>query len=109
MTAPMFEIGVVYKKNSRYYLAVTPRVLISFKNREVFEVKPYAKYEVVRHISVDDLCRRWGIGVERLDGQTTSYLSPSPEGVKPRPRGRKGSRFQEDQTWRIRRTIRMAS
>lgn len=88
---------------------MTPRVLISFKNREVLEVKPYAKYEVVRHISVDDLCRRWDISVDRLDRQTTSYLSPSPEGVKPRPRGRKGRRFAEDQTWRMRRTIRMAS
>ena len=44
-----FEIGVVYRKNSKYHLAVTDRTLITFsKEGQLQEVRPYAKYSVVR-------------------------------------------------------------
>ena len=61
-TAPRFEIGVVYKKNARYCLAVSETTLITFnKGGKLQEVKPYAKYEVVRTISVEELCKLIGV------------------------------------------------
>jgi len=105
----MFEIGVVYKKNSRLYLAVTDRVLITMKNGLVDSVRPYGKYDPVRQISVDGLCEQWDISARRLDEETLRFLQPSPEGIKPRPRGSRNSRSTEEHLWRERRTIRLAS
>ena len=81
------EIGVVYKKGSRHCLAVGANTLITFKNGSLSEVKPQAKYDVVRSISVETLCKLWGISLDDLDKGTAKYLAPSTEGIKPRPRG----------------------
>lgn len=105
---PMFEIGVVYRKNGRLYLAVSERDLITFKNGRVVEVKPYNKYEVVRSISVDELCKRWGITIEQLDRETAKFLAPSPEGIKPRPRGSRRQRVADEYAWKTLRLIKVA-
>jgi hypothetical protein len=105
--ATLFEIGVVYRKNSRYYLAVSERTLITFKNGEVQEIRPYARYDVVRSISVEELCQKWGISLDHLDGVTAKYLAPSAEGVKPRPRGSRRQRAADELAWRCLRTIRL--
>ena len=108
MSTPMFEIGVVYRKNSRLYLAVSERDLITFKNGRLVEVKPYNKYEVVRSISVDELCKRWGITIEQLDRETSKFLAPSPEGIKPRPRGSRRQRVADEFAWKSLRLIKVA-
>jgi hypothetical protein len=108
MMTRTFEIGVVYRKNSRLYLAVSERNLITFRNARVVEVKPHARYEVVRSISVEELCRRWGITIDALDRSTTHYLAPSPEGIKPRPRGSRRQRVADEFAWRSLRLIRVA-
>ncbi len=105
---PLFEIGVVYRKNSKLYLAVSERNLITFKNGRPIEVKPYNRYEVVRSISVDELCKRWGITIEHLDKSTASYLAPSPEGIKPRPRGSRRQRVADEFAWKSLRLIKIA-
>jgi hypothetical protein len=105
--ATLFEIGVVYRKNSRYYLAVSERTLITFKNGEVQEIRPYARYDVVRSISVEELCGKWTITLDHLDEVTARYLAPSAEGVKPRPRGSRRQRAADELAWRCLRTIRL--
>lgn len=105
--ATLFEIGVVYRKNSRYYLAVSERTLITFKGGELQEIRPYARYDVVRSISVEELCGKWGISLDELDGVTARYLAPAPEGVKPRPRGSRRQRAADELAWRCLRTIRL--
>ena len=105
--ATLFEIGVVYRKNSRYYLAVSERTLITFKNGEVQEIRPYARYDVVRSISVEELCGKWSITLDHLDEVTAKYLAPSAEGVKPRPRGSRRQRAADELAWRCLRTIRL--
>jgi len=102
-----FEIGVVYRKGTRLFLAVTNKILISFKNSEVFEVKPNQRYESVRSISVEELCKRWGIVLSALDKITTSYLAPPPETLKTRPRGSRRRRAADEDAWRQLRTIRV--
>lgn len=108
MAAPHYEIGVVYKKNSRLYLAVNDRELISFKHGKLQEVRPYVKYDVVRQISVTDLCKRWGIHPDRLDEATSRFLSPSEEGIKARPRALRQNRANIDHSWKV-HSIRLAS
>lgn len=103
----LFEIGVVYRKNSRYYLAVSERMLITFKGGELQEIRPYARYDVVRSISVEELCGKWGITLDHLDEVTSRYLAPSAEGVKPRPRGSRRQRAADELAWRCLRTIRL--
>ena len=51
-----FEIGIVYKKESRLYIAVNSSTLVNAKNCLVTEVRPHTKYKVVRSISVENLC-----------------------------------------------------
>ena len=105
---PLFEIGVVYRKNSRLYLAISERNLITFRSGKMLEVKPYAKYEVVRSIPVDELCARWGITIEHLDKSTAQFLAPSPEGIKPRPRGSRRQRMADEFAWKSLRLIKVA-
>lgn len=104
---PKYEIGVVYKKGNRHCLAVSATTLISFKNGQIQEVRPQAKYEVVRGISVESLCKVWGITLDDLDKATAAYLSPSTEGIKPRPRGSRRRRAADEQAWRNLRLIRL--
>lgn len=103
-----FEIGVVYKKGGRHFLAVTNKELITFnKDKELQEVRPYAKYEVVRSISVEELCSLWGITLAELDKATLKYLAPSSEGLKTRPRGSRRQRIADEHAWKALRMTRL--
>ena len=104
---PKYEIGVVYKKGNRHCLAVAGKTLITFKGGQIQEVRPQAKYEVVRSISVEALCKIWGITLDELDKGTAAYLSPSTEGIKPRPRGSRRRRAADEHAWRNLRLIRL--
>lgn len=103
-----FEIGVIYRKNSKLYLAVSESLLITFKDGQSVEVRPHAHYDVVRSISVDELCMRWRIELSDLDVVTTRYLAPSPTGIKPHPRGSRRRRQDEESIWREIRSGRIA-
>jgi hypothetical protein len=105
MTA--FEIGVVYRKGGRLFLAVAERTLVTFKDGEPQEVRPQARYEMVRSISCEDLCQRWGITLDRLDQVTAKYLAPATEGLKTRPRGSRRPRIADETAWRDMRLIRL--
>jgi hypothetical protein len=109
MAQPHFEVGLVYRKNSRYFLAVTDRQLISFKAGELVVVRPYARYPVVRQVPVQDLCERWEVTSKEIDAATKGFFVPSQEGIKTRVTGGRTPRFKEDDMWRLRRTIRLAS
>jgi hypothetical protein len=76
---PHFEIGMVYRKNSRLHLAVDHTTLITVAQGRFQEVRPYVKYEALRHISVEELCLRWRVSVEMMDKATSLYLAPPPK------------------------------
>lgn len=103
-----FEIGVVYRKNSRLFLAVSDRVLVGFKDGKCSEVRPYVKYEAVRGISVEEFCQQAGITLEDLDKVTAKWLAPSPEGLKTRPRGSRRQKSADEFAWRSLRLIRLS-
>ena len=106
--SPRFEIGVVYKKGSRYFLALSAGTLITFKDGELQEIRPNAKYEAVRSISVETLCKLWGISLDTLDQQTAKYLAPSNEGIRPRPRGSRRRAAADEDLWRSIRMTRLS-
>ena len=76
----LFEIGFVYRRKDKYFLAVTENTLLTVQGGEVREYRPSARFEVVRNLSVDRLCRGWGITSADLDQATAKYLTPSIEG-----------------------------
>jgi hypothetical protein len=104
-----FEIGVVYRKNGRLHLAVNHKTLITYRNETFSEVRPYQRYDVVRGISVEELCKQWGLELDELDRATAVYLTPSTEGLKTRPRGSRRRRAADQDAWRQLRTIRLVS
>ncbi len=103
----LFEIGVVYRKGSRCFLAVSDRMLITIKGDEVQEIRPTSRYDVVRSISVQELCAMWGITLEHLDATVVRYLAPSQEAIKTRPRGSRRQRALDELRWRSQRLVRL--
>ena len=110
----MFEIGVAYRStNHRLWLAVGERELIRIRpgphgTTATEECRPYKAdcYDVVRGISVEELCKRWGVAIEDLDRETARRFTPSPAGIKPRPRGSRKQRAEVEEAWRELRTFR---
>ncbi len=104
-----FEIGVVYRRGNRLFLAVQTDVLVTFKDGAAQQVRPQGKYEVVRSISVEELCARWQITLDVLDTTTAAYLAPATEGLKTRPRGSRRTRVADEFAWRNLRLTRLAA
>lgn len=103
-----YEIGVVYRKGSRLFLAMSERTLITFKDGELVEIKPAARYDAVRSISVEDLCGRWGITLDDLDQITSRYLMAAAAEARPRPRGSRRQRVADEFAWKTMRMIRIS-
>jgi len=104
-----FEIGVVYKKGPRYFIAVSDALLVNGNKGLVSEVRPYgANYDTVRSISVEDICDHWDISLDQFDVLMSAYLTPPETEVKARPRGSRRKKDDDDEYWRRHRTGRIA-
>lgn len=106
--AAPYEIGVVYQKGGRYHLAVSERTLVTFKNGRVREVRPHTPYEPVRSMSVEELCRAWGIDARRLDELMARYVTPTTARTRPRGSSRR-ERAAAELAWMVLRTRRIAA
>lgn len=106
---PEFEIGVVYRKETRHFIAVSDVLLVSCAKGLVTEVKPYGKsYSAVRSISVEALCDRWDISLDQFDLLMDGYLTPPQTSIKPRPRGERRKKGDDDEYWQRHRTGRIS-
>lgn len=79
----MFEIGVAYRgSDSRLWLAVGETSLASFADgvRVTRAVRERDAYEAARGVSVEGLCRRWGVAVEVIDAALAGEFLPSATG-----------------------------
>ena len=103
-----FEIGVVYKKNGRFFIAVDPSTLVSCKGGKAVSLRPNTQYSVVRSISVEALCEHWDITLELFDVLMADRLGPPKVMVKTRPRGSRRKKDDDDEYWRRHRTGRIA-
>lgn len=104
-----FEIGIVYKKYSRYYLAIAPALLITFVDGCAKEVRPHSpNYEAERSITVDDLCKVWHISLDDLDRMTAKFLPAPQDSIKSAPRGsRRAKQLNNELIWKEIRSARL--
>lgn len=102
-----FEIGLVYQRGKRYFIAVDDKVIVGCRDGRTFKIRPTTTYRLVRSISVEKLCEHWGVELERFDELMAEYLHPRKDLVKTRPRGSKRVAASEDEYWRRQRTGRI--
>jgi hypothetical protein len=102
-----FEIGLVYQKDRKYYIAVDERTLVSCKDGELVSVRPSSHYASVRSISVEELCEKWEIDLERFDVLMDGFIRPPETELKTRPRGSKRRKNDDEDYWKRHRTGRI--
>ena len=103
-----FEIGVVYRKSSKLFIAVDPSTLVSCKGGVSTTIRPTSSYSVIRSISVEDVCEQWEISLDQFDELMSEHLAPPQTGIKARPRGTRRKKDADDEYWRRHRTGRIA-
>jgi len=88
MANTSFNVGITYTAESdynevTYYIAVTEFVLVTYNGSKFskFTSKRTSRH-VEENISVQDLCKLWGIKVSVLDAFMTSYFSPDEQALK---------------------------
>lgn len=81
---PKYEIGSVYRYNCELFLALSDRLLLTFKKGKPIRRKPTTQYQRVKAISVDQLCHKWNISAETLDKHTSEALAPHTARTAPR-------------------------
>jgi hypothetical protein len=103
-----FEIGLVYRKGPNYFIAVDQSTLVCCALGETSFVRPHSGYDMVRSISVEELCEKWEIELDEFDVLMADYLKPPETDLKTRPRGSKRKKTDDDEYWRRHRTGRIA-
>lgn len=103
-----FEIGLVYRKGPRFFIAVSPTTLVSCQDGIKEQIQPRDGYDMVRSISVEELCLKWEIELYEFDALMSAYLKPPETTLKTRPRGTKRRKTDDDEYWRRHRTGRIA-
>lgn len=103
-----YEIGVVYSKGPRLFIAVDARTLVGCSKGKVSEIKPQSQYTVVRSISVEKLCEKWDISLREFDALMSDYMAPPQTAIKTRPRGTRRTKDDDEEYWKRHRTGRIA-
>ncbi|RME82204.1 MAG: hypothetical protein D6785_08150 [Planctomycetota bacterium] len=70
----MYDIGMVYKKNGQYYLAVDSKKLLTFTGSKPTICRIRKGLQKELSMSVKELCEAWEITVEYLDKVVAFYL-----------------------------------
>lgn len=70
----MYDIGMVYKKKGRYYLAVDSKKLLTFAKGRPIVYRGRKALQKEHSMSVRELCAAWKITVEFLDRVVEQYL-----------------------------------
>lgn len=103
-----YEIGLVYQKGSKYFIAVGEKSLVSYHGGVKLTIQPHSQYNTVRSISVEKLCEIWGIELEEFDLLMAEHLTPPQESLKTRPRGSRRKKTDDEDYWKRHRTGRIA-
>lgn len=101
------EIGLVYRRNEKFFIAVNETTLVNGEKGLVSEIRPHSKYDLVRNITVEELCEAWDVSLDQFDVLMQGYLSPADVEIKARPRGSRKNKKVDDDYWRRHRTGRI--
>ena len=70
----MYDIGMVYKKGGRFYLAIDSKKLLTFMKGRPVLCRGRKALQKEHGMSVGELCHEWNIGVTLLDKVVDKYL-----------------------------------
>lgn len=107
-----FEIGLIYRKDSVFYLSIEEHRLVTFKKGEC--IRTYSKenkvdnFEAVRGMTVEDLCQKWKLDINDFDKKLAPFFSPTPEGLKPRSGNKRKARVENDFISQKMRTVKLS-
>jgi len=104
---PKFEVGVVYKKGSRLFIATDPSSLVSCRGGQANKIRPTTDYSPIRSISVEAICERWELSLDQFDELMAGQISTPQTIIKTRPRGARRKKTDDDEYWREHRTGRL--
>lgn len=72
-----FEIGITYKKNNIYSIAVSEESLVTYQDGNFSDFEEKDEQKACRSLSVEDLCKIWNISTDKLDELTPRYFTPN--------------------------------
>lgn len=81
------EMGMTYRKNGRYYVAVGPNMMVTWRGGDFVEQEAGRDEEAVRGMSCRALCDAWSCSPSTLDALSDRYIKPlAPEQREPSER-----------------------
>lgn len=92
------DIGVVYRRGQRLLLALGKRLLVGSQDGELSTYRPRRTDRTAKGITVEALCRSWGVEVSKLDALAREHM-PRPEPRRRRTRPRV-PQAQRDYLWK---------
>ena len=76
-TLQYYEIGNVYERLGKYFIAIDSRKLLTRNTRQKFEiVQTKTPVAHVNDISVEDLCEVWGVKLKHFDKVISKFFQP---------------------------------
>jgi len=100
MKKKSYEVGVVYERSGRLYLAVSQTMLISYRRGKISKTQPSEPASPVRSVSVEDLCSNWGVDLDEFDHLTKDYLNPPKAVSRGRPGRQSRNQESEEDYWK---------
>ena len=73
---PVFEVGMTYAKNGKYFIAVDTETLATYEKGRFITKRPYTEYYPCRGLPVDTLCESWKITTTTLDKLSNEFFTP---------------------------------
>ena len=68
------DVGVVYRYDDEYFLAVSPSIFVTMRDRQLIVVAAFDKARARIHLSARQLCEHWSCGFEILDQISRDFL-----------------------------------
>ena len=72
-----YEIGVVYKKNNKYFISINEETLVTYNKGKFVTRRPVTHYDAIREMAVDTLAKMWKTDVDTIDNMSREYFCPT--------------------------------
>ena len=74
-----YEVGITYKKGSRYYVAISETEFFTINDGDcqLVEAQSDENYKAKRRMTVESLCAIWSISLKDLDEISAEFFTPT--------------------------------